>query len=415
VPIISRPTISRRALLGASLAAACCPVPPAHAAAPTGERLPVGALFPFSGGLSLLGDESFRGLDLAAEERNAAGGLLGRPIALERGDAAEAGPAASEAKRLMEQGKVALMFGSYSSVVSFAASAVTELGGVPFFELDALADPITERGLKLLFRTGPLASACGTLAVDTVADLLAPLWQTPAAGLKLAVLYEDGLAGTAVANAQEKRCKERGLSMTDRIAYGAGLLDLAPVIQRLRGAGTDVLLHTGLANDVVMFHRAMKQAGWRPRMVIGCGGGYALNDTAQALGADFDGVLTAGGTQYHVSDVVAPGVGDVAAAYQRKYGAPPRSGHSLLSYAGARVVFDAIEHAGSLDRDKLRASLLATDLPPGSTVGGWGVKFDDKGQNARAVPYLAQWQKGALLTVAPTAASVAELVGVLGG
>ncbi len=404
----------------ASLPAAMWPAAPRAAAtvtpaAPTSEPLAFGALFPFSGSLSLLGDESFRGLDLAADERNAAGGLLGRPVRLLRGDASDPAQAASETKRLLEQGKAAVVFGTYSSVVSFAASAISELAGVPYFELDALADPLTERGFKLLYRSGPLASACGVLTVDTLADTLAPAWQIDPPALKLALLHEDGLTGVALADAQARRCKERGLTLAERIAYVTTTMDFAPLVQRLRGAAADVVLHTGHAGDVVMFHRAMKQAGWRPRMVIGAGGGYSLNDTAQALGADFEGVLNADVTQYRISDVVAPGASEVAAAYQRKYGAPPRSGHSLACFAGARVFFDVVQRAGSLDHDRLRAAAMATDLPAGASVGGWGVSFDDNGQNIRAVPYLTQWQKGALVTVAPREASVAPLVPIMGG
>jgi branched-chain amino acid transport system substrate-binding protein len=88
---------------------------------------------------------------------------------------------------------------------------------------------------------------------------------------------------------------------------------------------------------------------------------------------------------------------------------------SLVSFAGARAILDAIERAGSVERDKLRPALLAADAPNGSTVGGWGVKFDERGQNTRAVPYLAQWRGGALLTVGPAAAAVAGLLGVMGG
>ena len=416
---------TRRALLTAGLASAASlpafALPTAARAAAvvtpaavTAEPLSFGALFPFSGSLSLLGDESFRGLDLATDERNAGGGLLGRPVKLVRGDAADPDRAAGETKRLLEQAKAGLLFGTYSSVVSFAASAISELAGAPYFELDALADPITERGFKLLYRSGPLASACGVLSIDTLADTLAPAWQIDPAALKIALLHEDGLAGVAVSDAQVLRCKERGLTLAERIAYVATTMDYAPLVQRLRGAGADVVLHTGHASDVVLFHRAMKLAGWRPRMVIGAGGGYSLNDTAQSLGADFEGVLNVDVTQYRVAEAVAPGAAEVAAAYQRKYGAPPRSGHSLVCFAGARLFFDVVQRAGGLDHDKLRAAALATDLPPKSTAGGWGVKFDDKGQNTRAVPYLTQWQKGELVTVAPKDAAVAPLVPMLG-
>lgn len=413
------PITRRILLLTAMTAGANARTPAARAAATPAlpaqpEPLTIGALFPFSGSLSLLGDESFRGLDLAVDEVNAGGGLLGHPVAVARGDATEAGPAAAEAKRLIEHAKAGLIFGSFSSVVSFAASAVAEVAAVPYIELDALADPITARAFKLLFRTGPLASACGALTVDTVAGELARLWDIAPQSLKLALLFEDGLAGTALAAAQEQRCKERGLPLSERISYGAGTLDFGPIVQRLRGAAVDVVLHTGMPNDVVSFHRALKQAAWRPRMVVGAGGGYALNDTAQALGADFEGVLNVGPPPYRVSDIVAPGAGGVAAAYQHKYGAPPRSGHSLVSYSGARVIFAAIRRAGSLDHDKLRAALLASDEPAGSTPGGSGLKFDEHGQNLLAVPFVSQWQSGILATVAPFIASVATLSGTMG-
>jgi branched-chain amino acid transport system substrate-binding protein len=410
------PITRRRMLFGTGLAwGAARRAIAAAPATPAAGPLAFGALFPFSGPLSLLGDESFRGLDLAVDERNAAGGLLGRPVRLVRGDAADAAQATAEIKRLLGEAHVAAVFGTFSSAVSLAASAATELAGVPYFELDALADAITARGLKLLFRTGTTASACGVMAVDAVAEVLAPRWRVAPADLRLVILHQDGVAGAAIAAAEQQRCRERGFTQAERIAYGAATLDLGPVVQRLRGAAVDVVLHTGLINDALMFHRAMQQAGWRPRMVIGTGGGYALADTAQALGAAFEGVMSVGVTPYRVSDVAAPGVAEVAAAYQRKYGAPPRSGHSLVCFAGARVFFEAIARAGTVDRDKLRTATLATDIPPGATVGGWGVRFDPNGQNSRAVPYLAQWQNGTLVTIGPKIAAVAQAAMTLGG
>jgi branched-chain amino acid transport system substrate-binding protein len=411
------PAIRRRSLLGAGLAG-LAPLR-AKAAAParaaSAAPLTLGALFPFSGPLSLLGDESFRGLDLAVDERNAAGGLLGRPVALARGDAAEAKTGAAEAQRLIGEAHVGAIFGTFASAVALAASAVADRAGVPYFELDALADSITARSFRLLFRSNVPGSACGVLAVDAVADLLAPHWELAPSRLPLVILHQDGIVGADIGAAAQKRAAERGLVQAERIAYPAAALDLGPIVQRLRGGGAEVVLHAGLLNDVLLFHRTMQQAGWRPRMVIGTGGGYALTDTAEALGPAFEGVMSVGFAPYRTSDVAAPGAAHVAAAYQRKYGAPPRSGHSLACFAGARMFFDAIERAGTLAPERLRPAVLATDVPSGASVGGFGVAFDEQGQNQRAEPYLAQWQNGALVTVAPAPAAVAQAAMTLGG
>ncbi|MCW3477132.1 ABC transporter substrate-binding protein [Limobrevibacterium gyesilva] len=402
-------TTRRSLLLGTGLAATAT-----FAARAQANTLALGALYPFSGGLALLGDESYRGLELAADERNAAGGLLGKPIRLVKGDAVDQNQAISEARRLMSAERVPAIFGTYSSALAFAATQVTELAGVPYFELGAISDPITERGFKYLFRSCAVASNFAVVSVDTIGDALAPLWKVEAKSLKIAILHEDALYGSTVAGFQEKRCKEQGLNVVEKMAYAASTTDLSSTIQRLRGADVDVVLHTGFSNDIVLLYRGMKQAGWKPRMIIGSGAGYSLNDTMQAVGADFEGTMNVDFTQYKVNEKMAPGAAAVAVAYQKKYGAPPRSGHSLANYMGGKLFLDVIARAGSTDKDKVRAAVLATDIPIGHTATGWGAKFDDKGQNTRAQPFLLQWQKGMQVTVFPADAAVAEPLGVLG-
>lgn len=388
---------------------------PGSAPGPAPGPAPVllGALFPLSGSLAVLGDESFRGLELAAEARNAAGGLLGRPVRLRKADAADPAQAAAEARRLLAAG-VAAVFGSYASPLVFAASQPTELAGLPYFELGAVADPVTERGFKYLFRSCPLGSALGAGTVDAVHDALAPLWGVAPATLKLATLNEDGLYGASVSAAQGNACKRRGLQIVEALAYPAATADLSSAVHRLRAAGADVVLHTAYQKDAVLFFRQMRQVGWAPRMVVGAGGGYSLTDTASAVGADLEGAMNVDVPQYAVAEAAAPGAREVGAAYERRYATRPRSGHSLAAYAGAEVFLDAMERAGSLDRDQVRRAVLATDVAGGAMANGWGMRFDDKGQNTRAHPALLQWQGGTLVTVGPEAAAVARLRPTLG-
>ncbi|WP_256336699.1 ABC transporter substrate-binding protein [Belnapia rosea] len=402
------PRIARRPLLG-GLAALAAPRPGWAQGTPPANELRLGALFPLTGSLALLGDESFRGLELAAEERNAAGGLLARPIRLVKGDAAGADQAVSELRRLQGVEKVAAGFGTCASHLGFAASQAAELLGFPYFELGAIADTITERGFRTLFRLCPRASDFARDSVAVIPDALAAAWSTPPEVLRIAILHEEGTYGQAVSGAQEAQLKARGLNQVERIAYPARSVDLSPLLQRLRAVGADVVLHTGYQNDIVLFYRGMKEAGWRPRMVIGAGAGYSLTDTARSIGPEFDGTLDVDFPQFAVNEALAPGAQGFAELYKRRYGSDPRSGHSLANYVGARLVLDAVQRAAGLERDKLRAALLATDVAEGTTPNGWGARFDEKGQNLRARPFLAQWQGGKLVTVAPAEAAVAPL------
>jgi branched-chain amino acid transport system substrate-binding protein len=380
-------------------------------APPANGEIRLGALFPLSGSLSLLGDESLRGLEIAVEERNAAGGggLLSRPVRLLRGDATDQGQAMGEARRLIGAERALALFGTFSTALSFAASQVAEVQRIPYFELGAIGDPITERGFRTLFRTCPRASDFAREAVNAVPESLAPAWGVSPAAIKVAILHEDGMYGQSVAASQEALLGARGLRLVEKIGYAARGAELAAAVHRLKSAGADVVLHTGFGNDIVVFYRAMRENGWRPRMVIGSGAGYSSVDTMRAVGPDADGTVNVDFTQFEVNERMAPGAKQFADAYRRRYGSEPRSGHSLANYCGARICLDAVQRAGGTEADKVRAAMLATDLPEGATPTGWGVRFDERGQNTRARPFVLQWQSGKHVTVSPTEAAVAPL------
>src|SRR5712671_5568893 len=71
----------------------------------------IGALFPFSGPLAFLGQETFRGASIAAEMINAEGGVLGAPVVWEKADATSPAQARSEAERLANAG-IKVVFGT---------------------------------------------------------------------------------------------------------------------------------------------------------------------------------------------------------------------------------------------------------------------------------------------------------------
>ena len=402
--------IRRRPLLAGLAAAVAAP----GLAVAQGADLKFGALFPFSGGLALLGDESFRGLEVAAEERNGAGGLLGRQIRLVKGDAVDQAQATSEVRRLMTAERVLAVFGTYAAPLSFAATQVTELQGVPYFEMGAISDPITERGFRYVFRTCPRSSDFGATTVAAVPDTLAPIYDADPKSLRIAVMFEDALYGQTVSGFQEQQLRARGLTMVEKLGYSARSVDMASVIQRLRGVNADIVLHTGYQNDIVLFFRGMQEANWKPRMVIGSGAGYSLTDTARAVGPAFNGVMNVDFTQFAVNERFAPGVSAFVELYKRRYGSEPRSGHSLANYFGAKVYLDAVQRAGATEKDRIRTAVLATDIADGTTATGWGVRFDEGGQNTRAKPFLLQWQDGNQVTVFPREAAVAQLRGQMG-
>jgi branched-chain amino acid transport system substrate-binding protein len=389
---------------------------PARAQAP---ELRVGAIFPLSGPLALLGDESFRGLELAIEERNAAGGVFGRVLRLVRADATDEASAADAARRLSAgPERVAAMFGSFSSAVALPASQLAEAAGVPWLELGAIADTLIERGFRWVFRASPSAADFAAVGIEAVTEVLAPALGVPPERLKLAVAHEEAPGGNAVASVQESLARARGLTLVERTAYAARPADLNALVQRLRGQEAEVVLHTGAPGDELLLFRAFRDAGWHPRMVIGTAGGYGLAETARSLGDALLGAMSADLTPSAVNERYAPGARAFAEAYLRRYGAEPRSGHGLAANVGAKLFLDALQRAGGAEKEKLRAAILALDIAEGATPNGWGAQFDERGQNQRARPLVCQWQASPQgmrqVVVHPAVAAVADAVPRLG-
>lgn len=376
---------------------------PAHA-----QDMKLGALYPFSGGLALLGDESFRGTQMAIDERNAAGGINGKKIVLVKADAVDANQAVGEARRLTSVEEVSAIFGSYASGISAAATQVTELAGVPYFELGAVADTITSRGFKYVFRSNATAKSFAERSVESIVKVIAPQMKVDPKSLKIAIIHEDGPYGTLVGGFQKEEAKRLGLNVVESQPYSAKSVDLSSLVLRIKGANADVVLQTSYQNDTLLFFRQSASAGYKPKAVIGAGGGYSLQETAQALGASVEGVFNVDFPQVTMKDAGAPGLKDFVAAYEKRFGMQPRSGHSLVNYVGAKAFLDVLAQAKSTDKDKIREAVLAYRKPVGSNAAGWGYQFADNGQNQLASTNLMQWQGGKLVTVYPEAVATAK-------
>ena len=379
------------------------------AAAPAyAQDIKLGALYPFSGGLALLGDESFRGTQMAIDERNAAGGINGKKIVLVKADAVDANQAVGEARRLTSVEEVSAIFGSYASGISAAATQVTELAGVPYFELGAVADTITSRGFKYVFRSNSTAKSFAERSVESIIKVIAPQMKVDPKTLKIAIIHEDGPYGTLVGGFQKEEAKRLGLNVVESLPYSAKSVDLSSLVLRIKGSNADVVLQTSYQNDTLLFFRQSASAGYKPKAIIGAGGGYSLQETAQALGASVEGVFNVDFPQVTMKDSGAPGLKDFVAAYEKRYGMQPRSGHSLVNYVSAKGFLDVLAQAKSTDKDKIREAVLAYRKPVGSNAAGWGFQFAENGQNQLASTNLMQWQGGKLVTVYPEAVSTAK-------
>lgn len=370
------------------------------------EKLELGALYPLSGGLALLGEESWRGAEIARVQRNQAGGINGKEIVFIKGDASTAAAARSEAERLIEQNKVPAILGTFSSSRNMAASEVTARKNIPYFELGAIANTITERGYKTIWRTNPTAADFSRSQVDFILKWLVPKMGKKLEDFRIAIAHEDSDYGTSCSESFKTLAKEAGLSVISTQPYAANTNDLSSVIFRLKQAKADLVVAVSYVNDAILLSRQAYELKLNCP-IIGTGGGHSLQSFADALGEEANGVFNVDFTQYAVNRDYTPGIDEFIELYKKTFNEAPRSGHSLTNYMGAKIIFDVIEKAGGFnDLGKIQKEIMSLNIEPGTTSTGWGVKFSKQGQNIAALPLVTEWIDGKLLTVWPEKAAV---------
>ncbi|WP_066292388.1 ABC transporter substrate-binding protein [Bacillus sp. FJAT-29937] len=374
------------------------------------DTLKIGAIFPLSGGLALLGEESYRGVELAVEQRNKNGGVAnGKKVELVKGDAPDADSAQSEANRLINKENIKTIVGSYSSGIALAASEVTERNGVLFWEYGAVADSITDRGYNYVLRTNPPASYLSKTHIDFIKNYVADKLGKNLSDIKVAIAHEDSSYGTTIAVEAEKLAEKEGISIVTIQPYSATSNDLSSVVLNLKKAEPDVLIAVSYLNDGILLHRQSQELGLKVPVVVGSGGGHDMTDFIEGVGNIGDGIFNVAFPQYQINHEFTPGMDDFVNLYKEKYGESPRSGHSLVHFMGTNVLLDVIDEVKEIDPDKMREAAMNYKVEPGKTVTGWGVEFDPKtGQNLLSEPYVHQWIGGKLFAVWPEKVAVQE-------
>jgi branched-chain amino acid transport system substrate-binding protein len=377
----------------------------AGVAAADGDDLKIGSVNPSSGGLALYGDEVTRGYELAAEWVNGKGGVLGRKVAIIRGNASTPQEGIAAVEQFVSGDKVDALIGTYISAVASAASEAALNDNKLYWDTNALAQELTERGLPNYIRSGPSANVFGAQSAKVILTLVAPAIGKAPKDLKVWIEHEDSIYGTSIGKEQERILKAEGVTIVGNGAHSYKSIDLTDSILRAKNAAPDVWIQTGYIPDTNLLLRTARDQGFKPAAMITVGTGDTY-ETLDALGKDsLDGVLVVSYPRYDMNPKYAPGIEDYLKAYRAKFGKDPIAPQSMAAFVGAKIMFKAIAAAGSTDVDAVRAAAAKMDEPLMTYETGFGVKFDDKMQNTRALPVAAQWQNGKMVTVFPAEAT----------
>jgi branched-chain amino acid transport system substrate-binding protein len=331
------------------------------------ETIKIGVLLPLSGGNAEAGNNMLDAAKLAADDLNAAGGVLGRHIEIVSGDdgcAPEMATAAAE--HILGTGIVGIA-GGYCSGAAIPASAVTDARGIPYIAM-ASNPAFTDRGLRTAFRIYGRDDRQATFAARFLAG--------PGGVKRLALLHDNSVYAKGLAELIRSASDELklGLQVVYFDAITPGQADYRPALAQVSASGADTLYFTGYPGEAGIILRQAKELGLPIRLM----GGDGTNDPGviKAAGAAAEGFVV---TTAPLPQFLPSGEG-FAQTYRDRFGEAPGP-YTMYEYDMVRVLANAIFWAGSTDpKDVVEA--LRTTRHQGLTGE---VFFDEKGDRQTAV------------------------------
>ena len=332
-----------------------------------------------------------RGWELAVEEVNAAGGVLGRKIeVVSRDDNGTPGDAVRMAEELLSREGVSLLVGTFPSNVGLAVADFAKQRKVLFVAAEPLTDKIVwDNGNAYTFRLRTSTYMQTAMLVPDAVKLNKKRW---------AIVYPNYEYGQAATAAFKKlmTAKQPGVEFVAEQATPLGKIDAGAVAQALADAKPDAIFSSLFGPDLAKFVREGQQRGLFKGVEVFnllAGEPEYLDPLKEETP---DGWYVTG---YPWSEIKTPEHTKFLNAYQAKFKDYPRLG-SVVGYATIMSAVEIIKKAGSLDADKMAAAAKGvTVLTPfgmveyrpldhqstmGAYVGRLGVK-DGKG-------YMKEWR-----------------------
>jgi len=318
------------------------------------EEILIGEYGSLTGEDATFGASTKNGIDIAVDEINAAGGLLGRKVrVIVEDDQGKAEEAQTVVTKLITKDKVVAVLGEVASSRSLAAAPVAQQYSVPMISPSSTNVEVTRKG-DYVFRVCFLDPFQGFVMAKFATNTLK--------FTKVAILrdiksdYSVGLANAFIEN-----FKKMGGTIVGDESYSAGDTDFNAQLTSLKAKGPQAIFVPGYYTGVGLIARQAKKQGIMAPLLGG--DGWDSPKLTEIGGAALDGSFF---TNHYSVDDPSPEAKKFLAAYKARFNTVPDA-LGGLAYDSAMVLFEAIKRAGSTDGKKIRDEIARTKDHPGVT------------------------------------------------
>lgn len=356
------------------------------------DVIKIGVILPLTGSEAMFGAMEKNSFEMAYEELKAAGKTTvgGKEINLIfEDDQGKQDVAKSATEKLVNQDKVAMLSGGYSSACTNVIAGSAQTMNTPLLIVTGSADDITKKGWQWVFRgtAAPASKYTGALW-DMIDNVVKPK--------NVALIYENTDFGSSSAKGFRSVCQQKGINLVFDQAYESGAIDFKPMLANMRNTNPDMIFAVSYVMDAAMIVKQMKELDFNTKLLVGGGAGYTMPEFKDNAASASEYVAS---TTLWVPSVTWPGASDYFNKYKQKYGKDPDY-HGAQAYATMYIIADTLKRTTELSNTGIQKALKATDM---MTIMG-PIKFEDwegyVNQN-KPVTYVVQWQKGKLEVIWP--------------
>jgi len=320
-----------------------------------GDKVKIGVFMSMTGDTANFGISSVNGIKMAADEVNAAGGINGKQIDLiiqdDRSDASEA---ATIVTKFVTQDGVHAILGEVASSRSIAAAPIAQNAKIPMLTPSSTNPEVTKKG-DYIFRSCFIDPVQGA----AIAQFAARTLNAKRAGI---MVDRKNDYSTGLEKFISQTFTKLGGQIVVTQSYQAGDQDFNAQLTSVKGANPEVIFVPGYYGDVALIAKQARDKGITVPFVGGDGW-----DAKQLYDIGGKAVVGSFFSNHYSPYDTDPQVQKFVNDYKARYSNAIPDALAATAYDAARIMFDAIKRANSLDGKAIRDALAATKDFPGVT------------------------------------------------
>ena len=318
------------------------------------DTITIGVVMPITGREGKPGQYQKEGIELAMKQINDKGGIAvkGKKYHLKEvfyDDGSDSAKSANLAERAMSSDNATAVIGGYSTALGEAESVMPDRYKTPWITPGAAATSIFSHGYQYAFGTLSPVLLLGFTTAEFLGSLVDQGKLKKGLKIALAVVFDE--------------------------KFELGGTDFSGLLQKVKAARAEIFLSDAHLQDYITMQRQYLQSGMHHQMLsYGARGPEA--DARKALG---DGINYIFAGIWWSDKLPYPQVKQFISDYKQFTGRPPDSWYAATAYEAMRILEQAIQQAGSIDKTKFRDAVRKAELKQ-ALLPGQVLKFGPNGQ-----------------------------------